>query len=145
MESKIYNVKELGEPLGQYSHLTRVKASEYLFIAGMLSADASGNVVGAGDFDAQCRQVFGNLELALKSASASWRNIVQFTTYLVHSQDIPNFMKFRLREFPKMFPDKAYPPNTLLMVDGSLPRSLLSSRYRRSPRFEGSNACSVVF
>ena len=64
MESKIYNVKELGEPLGRYSHLTRVKASEYLFIAGMLSADASGNVVGAGDFDAQCRQVFGNLELA---------------------------------------------------------------------------------
>ena len=58
-----------------------------------------------------------NLETALKSASAGWRNIVQFTTYLVHSQDIPNFMKFRLREFPKMFPDKAYPPNTLLMVD----------------------------
>ena len=117
MESKIYNVKELGEPLGQYCHLTRVKASEYLFIAGMLSADATGNVVGVGDFDAQCRQVFGNLELALKSASASWRNIVQFTTYLVHSQDIPNFMKFRLREFPRMFGDKAYPPNTLLMVD----------------------------
>lgn len=117
MESKIYNVKELGEPLGQYCHLTRVKASEFLFIAGMLSADAKGNVVGAGDFDAQCRQIFGNLEVALKSASATWRNIVQFTTYLVHSQDIPNFMKFRLREFPKMFPDKAYPPNTLLMVD----------------------------
>ena len=117
MESKIYNVKELGEPLGQYCHITHVKASEFLFIAGMLSADANGNVVGAGDFDAQCHQIFGNLEVALKSASATWRNIVQFTTYLVHSQDIPNFMKFRLREFPKMFPDKAYPPNTLLMVD----------------------------
>ncbi len=117
MQSKIYSVKELGEPLGQYCHISRVKASEYLFIAGMLSADAEGNVVGADDFDAQCRQVFGNLELALKSASAGWQNIVQFTTYLVHSQDIPNFMKFRLREFPKMFPTKAYPPNTLLMVD----------------------------
>ncbi len=117
MQSKIYNVKELGEPLGQYCHITRVQASEYLFIAGMLSADAQGNVVGAGDFDAQCRQVFGNLDLALKSASAGWKNIVQFTTYLVHSQDIPNFMEFRLREFPKMFPTKAYPPNTLLMVD----------------------------
>lgn len=117
MQSKIYNVKELGEPLGQYCHISRVKASEYLFIAGMLSADTEGNVVGAGDFDAQCRQVFGNLELALKSASAGWQHIVQFTTYLVHSQDIPNFMEFRLREFPKMFPTKAYPPNTLLMVD----------------------------
>jgi enamine deaminase RidA (YjgF/YER057c/UK114 family) len=35
----------------------------------------------------------------------------------VHSQDIPKFMAFRLREFPKMFPDGKYPPNTLLMVD----------------------------
>jgi enamine deaminase RidA (YjgF/YER057c/UK114 family) len=117
MEMKIYNAKELGEPLGQYCHITRVKTSEYLFIAGMLSADADGKVVGAGDFNAQCTQVFKNLEVALRSAGASWRNIVQFTTYLVHSQDIPNFMAYRLREFPKMFPDKAYPPNTLLMVD----------------------------
>jgi enamine deaminase RidA (YjgF/YER057c/UK114 family) len=35
----------------------------------------------------------------------------------VHSQDIPKFMEFRLREFPRMFPDGVYPPNTLLMVD----------------------------
>lgn len=117
MELKIYNVERLGEPLGQYSHITRVRASEYLFIAGMLSADASGKIVGPGDFDAQCQQVFRNLEMALESVPASWQNIVQFTTYLVHSQDIPNFMAFRKREFPKMFPDGGYPPNTLLMVD----------------------------
>jgi hypothetical protein len=26
-------------------------------------------------------------------------------------------MKYRLREFPKMFPNGKYPPNTLLMID----------------------------
>ncbi len=36
---RIYNPDELGAPLGQYTHVTRVKASEFLFIAGMLSAD----------------------------------------------------------------------------------------------------------
>ena len=113
----IYNVEALGAPLGQYHHLTRVKASEYLFIAGMLSCDSKGEVVGDGDFDAQCRQVFGNLEVALRSAGAGWGSIVQFTTYLVHSQSIPDFMQYRLREFPRMFPDGKYPPNTLLMVD----------------------------
>lgn len=116
-EINIYNVKTLGKPLGQYHHVTRVKASEYLFIAGMLASDENGEVVGDGDFDAQCRQVFGNLEAALKSVDAGWRNIVQFTTYLVHSQSIPKFMQFRLREFPKMFPDGKFPPNTLLMID----------------------------
>jgi len=116
-EINIYNPTELGAPMGQYHHVTRVKSNELLFIAGMLAGDKDGNVVGAGDFDAQCRQVFGNIEAALKSAGASWGNVVQFTTYLVHSQDIPNFMAFRLREFPKMFPDGKYPPNTMLMVD----------------------------
>jgi hypothetical protein len=36
---------------------------------------------------------------------------------MVHSQDIPNFMAWRLREFPKMFVNGAYPPNTLLIID----------------------------
>ena len=116
-ELNIYNPKELGAPMGQYTHVTRVKASEFLFIAGMLSGDARGNLIGEGDFDAQATQVFRNIEAALKSAGASWGNVVQFTTYLVHSQDIPKFMAFRLREFPKMFPDGKYPPNTLLIID----------------------------
>ena len=88
-----------------------------LFIAGQLATDLGGTIVGVDDFDAQCRQVFNNIEAALKSAGAGWGNIVQFTTYLVHSQDIAKFMAFRKREFPKMFPDGKYPPNTLLMVD----------------------------
>ncbi len=114
---KILNPDTLGKPLGQYSQLTRVKASEFVFIAGQLAADKAGNIVGADDFDAQCVQTFANIEAALKSVGAGWGNIVQFTTYLVHSQDIPKFMKYRLREFPKMFSNGAYPPNTLLMVD----------------------------
>ena len=114
---QIYNPGTLGTPLGQYSHVTRVKASEFLFIAGMLSANQAGEIIGANDFDAQCAQVFANLEAALKSAGAGWGNVVQFTTYLVHSQDIPKFMTYRLREFPKMFVNGVYPPNTLLMVD----------------------------
>jgi enamine deaminase RidA (YjgF/YER057c/UK114 family) len=93
---KVGNVEALGRPLGQYSHMTRVRnAQETLYIAGMLAPG----------------------ETALKSAGAGWGNVAQFTTYLVHSQDIPKFMAWRLREFPKMFPDGKYPPNTLLVID----------------------------
>ena len=116
-EIKLVNPEALGKPLGQYTHMTRVKASEFLFIAGQLGVDKDGKMTGDGGFDAQCVQTFANIEAALKSAGAGWGNIVQFTTYLVHSQDIPNFMKFRLREFPRMFANGAYPPNTLLMID----------------------------
>jgi enamine deaminase RidA (YjgF/YER057c/UK114 family) len=108
-EIEIYNVDALGKPLGQYSHMTRVKAGEFLFIAGMLAP-------GEG-FDPQCSGVFAQIESALKSAGAGWGNVLQFTTYLVHSQDIERFMQWRLREFPSLFPNGKYPPNTLLIVD----------------------------
>ncbi len=116
-EIKIGNPDALARPLGQYSHITRVKASEFLFIAGQVAADKDGKLVGADDFDAQCAQVFSNIEAALSSQGAGFANVVEFTTYLVHSQDVSKFMKFRLREFPRIFPNGAYPPNTLLIVD----------------------------
>jgi enamine deaminase RidA (YjgF/YER057c/UK114 family) len=116
-EISIRNPDALGKPLGQYSQITRVKASEFLFIAGQVATDSGGKLVGGDDFDAQCRQVFANIEAALKSQGASFGNVVEFTTYLVHSQDIAKFMAYRLREFPRLFANGAYPPNTLLIVD----------------------------
>jgi enamine deaminase RidA (YjgF/YER057c/UK114 family) len=112
---QILNPDDLGKPLGQYSHITRVKASEFLFIAGQVGADRDGRT--PADFDAQCAQVFANLGAALASQGASFANVVEFTTYLVHSQDIPKFMQYRAREFPRLFAAGAYPPNTLLVID----------------------------
>jgi enamine deaminase RidA (YjgF/YER057c/UK114 family) len=106
---KIYNVDAIGKPVGPYSHVARVKSGETLYIAGMLAPGAS--------FEAQCSGVYGQIELALKSAGAGWGNVAQFTTFLVHSQDIAAFYRWREREYPKMFPDGKYPPNTLLIID----------------------------
>jgi enamine deaminase RidA (YjgF/YER057c/UK114 family) len=122
-EIKILNPDALGKPLGQYSQMTRVKTSEFLFIAGQVGVSKDGKV--ADGFDAQCAQTFANIEAALKSQGAGWGNVVEFTTYLVHSQDIPKFMTYRLREFPKMFANGAYPPNTLLMIDRLVQEPLL--------------------
>jgi len=116
-EIRIYNAAELGAPLGAYSHVTRVRAQEYLFIAGMLATDKTGGIVGTGDFDAQAVQVFANVRLALESAGASWKNVVQFTTYLTDARWIEGFMAYRRREFPRMFAGAPYPPNTLLIID----------------------------
>ena len=94
-----------------------MKAAETTFyIAGQLSANAAGEIIGTGDFDAQCRQIFLNVKTALEACGLGWGNIAQFTTYLVDPRDIPKFMAFRLREFPNFFPDERYPPNTLLIV-----------------------------
>jgi enamine deaminase RidA (YjgF/YER057c/UK114 family) len=113
---QILNPAALGKPLGQYSQITRVKASEFLFIAGQVGISPGADKAPA-EFDAQCGLVFANLGAALESQGASFANVVEFTTYLVHSQDIAKFMAYRSREFPKMFANGAYPPNTLLIID----------------------------
>src|SRR5215813_4388331 len=112
---QMLNADGFGKPLGQYSHVTRVSASEFLFVAGQVGADRDGRT--PADFDAQCTQVFANLGAALASQGASFANVVEFTTYLVHSQDIAKFMQYRTREFPRLFAGGAYPPNTLLVID----------------------------
>jgi enamine deaminase RidA (YjgF/YER057c/UK114 family) len=106
---KIYNVDALGKPVGPYSHVARVKGGDTVYIAGMLAP-------GDG-FEAQCSAVFAQIEKALQSAGGGWKNVVQFTTYLVHSQDIARFYRWREQNYPKMFADGKYPPNTLLIVD----------------------------
>ncbi len=108
-EIKIGNVEALGKPVGPYSHVARVKGGETVYIAGMLSPGAT--------FEAQCAAVYAQIEIALKAQGGGWRNVVQFTTFLVHSQDIAKFYRWREENYPKMFPDGKYPPNTLLIID----------------------------
>ena len=109
------NPDSMGKPIAPYSNIARVKASEFLFIAGQIGADRDGKV--AADFEAQCAQVFANIGAALASQGAGFANIVEFTTYLVHSQDIAKFAQYRSREYPRLFGGGHYPTNTLLMID----------------------------
>jgi enamine deaminase RidA (YjgF/YER057c/UK114 family) len=116
-EITIGNVTTLGTPLGQYSHVARVRnAAETVYIAGMLATDRDGKIVGEGNFAAQADQIFANIAAALQSAAMGWDNVVQFTTYLIDDDDIAKFMAWRKRQFPTLFPSGNYPPNTLLTV-----------------------------
>jgi enamine deaminase RidA (YjgF/YER057c/UK114 family) len=63
------------------------------------------------------KQVLSDIEKGLKAVEASFANVVQFTRYLVHSQDIAKFRRVRKELFPTMFPTHHYPPNTLLVID----------------------------
>jgi enamine deaminase RidA (YjgF/YER057c/UK114 family) len=73
--------------------------------------------VGKGDFERQFHQVFANLEAVLRGIGASFNHVVQFTTFLVDSRDIPTFFAVRNKHFKKIYPKKDYPPNTLLVID----------------------------
>jgi enamine deaminase RidA (YjgF/YER057c/UK114 family) len=101
---------------GLYSHIGTADG-KLLFVAGQLSVAPDGSVAGKHDFEAQFRQIFSNLEDVLNGVGTDFNNVVKFTTYLVHSQDIEKFMTLRAELFPKIFKGPLYPPNTLLVVD----------------------------
>ena len=104
-----YNPEALRTPSGEFSHVSRVKTNELLFIAGQLSAGR--------DMAEQCDGVFKAIHAALASAGADWDNVTQFTTYLSDPEQIPAFKQWRLEHFPAMFGDRGYPPNTLLVIN----------------------------
>lgn len=101
---------------GLYSHVG-TPDGKLMYIAGQLSVGSDGNVVGKHDFEAQFRQVFSNLGDVLRGLGGDFSNVMKFTTYLVHSQDLEKFMKLRAELFPAFFNGEDYPPNTLLVID----------------------------
>ena len=102
---------------GLYSHVGAFTGGPLMFVAGQLAVAADGSVVGRNDFSAQFKQVFDNLGDVLRGVDAGWNDVIKFTTYMVHAQDIDAFMHLRADLFPTLFEGPLFPPNTLLMVD----------------------------
>jgi enamine deaminase RidA (YjgF/YER057c/UK114 family) len=73
-------------------------------------------MVGVGDIDAQIERCFRNIGLVLESLGGSWKHLAKMTTYVTSPEAIGDFYRVRERLYEELFPDGAYPPNTLLVV-----------------------------
>ena len=102
---------------GLYSHVGTSHGGRLIFVAGQLSVNMKGEVVGKDDFEKQFHQVFSNLGDVLKGLNCDFNSVVKFTTLFVHSQDIEKFMRLRRELFPKIFNGPLYPPNTIMVID----------------------------
>ncbi len=103
---------------GLYSQASFVPAGLGTYhIAGQVSVDIDGRVVGDGDFRSQVHQVYANLKAVLTGLGENCDSIVAMRTYLVDAELLPLFMETRNGLFPNLFRGPHYPPNTLLIVD----------------------------
>ena len=103
-------------PAGMYSHVAIAEPGRLAFIAGQLALDAKGNVLAPDDFAAQVPAVFDHLGRILKDLGADFSSVVQYTTYLVGADKREAWNKGRAEIFARIYPDKRYPPNTLLII-----------------------------
>src|SRR2546427_9733915 len=104
-----------GPPLGMYSHGMVVRAGDLVIVAGQVGLGAEGRVAG-DDVGSQTKQALENVRTVVEAAGCTMRDVVRLQTFLTRSEDIGGFLKARGEGFPTHFPDKGYPPHTLLVV-----------------------------
>lgn len=91
-------------PFG-YSQVVEVRASRTVYLAGQVPLDTENNVVGVGDFSAQVRQTFENVQLGLESVGMTFANVVKMTFFLTNIANLPD-----VREIRDSFINTAAPP-----------------------------------
>ena len=97
------NPPGLSTPTG-YSHVVSARGGRTVYIAGQVALDAKGQLVGDGDLAAQTRQVFANLETALKAAGATFNDVVKMNTYMRDATQLQVYRDARAKVFTKDLP-----------------------------------------
>src|SRR5260221_13669340 len=76
-------------PLPGYSQAVEVRPGRIIYIAGQVSMDRSGKLVGDGDMRTQAQQTFGNLKAALEASGAKFQNVVKLNYYVLDVAQLP--------------------------------------------------------
>jgi enamine deaminase RidA (YjgF/YER057c/UK114 family) len=119
MTKEFFSPATLPPPVG-YSHIAKVNKGTMIYLAGQVSSDASGKLVGEGDFVAQAEQVFKNLKIAVEAAGGAMTDIVKLNVYLVAEvgqAEVPELRAIRDR-----YVNKEKPPASTLVVVSRLAR-----------------------
>jgi reactive intermediate/imine deaminase len=92
-----------------------------IVLSGQAAITPEGEIVGAGDFDAQAEQVFRNLERVLGAAGAGLADVVKVTIYLTDMGNFPKIVELRERWFTA-----PYPADTIVEVSSlALPELMI--------------------
>jgi reactive intermediate/imine deaminase len=92
-------------PSPGYSQAVVVHPGRIIYIAGQVSLDRSGKLVGEGDMRVQTQQTFENLKAALEASGAKFENVVKLNYYFI---DITQLSV--VREVRDKFINTANPP-----------------------------------
>lgn len=104
------------------SYANGVRTDNIVWIAGQVSRDAGGNLVGPDDPEAQATQCFENVKAIVEAAGGTMEDVVRFTFYITDRAYRPALTAARARYFR----EPLLPTSTLLIVSGlALPEYLI--------------------
>ena len=111
---RIFNPDALAKPTVGYSQVAEVTGGKVVYIAGQISQDKNGNLVGKDDFRAQVTQVFDNLKAAVEAAGGTFHDVVKLNYYCAESVD-PSQIPV-VREVRDKYINTANPPTSTFVV-----------------------------
>jgi enamine deaminase RidA (YjgF/YER057c/UK114 family) len=111
MPIQFLNPPELAPTYG-WTQVVTSTGGKTVYVSGQTSVDARGQVVGKGDLKAQTEQTYANLDVALKAAGASWRDVVKMNLYVVGLK--PDVVPM-LREVRARYVNRENPPASTLV------------------------------
>src|SRR6202790_2343926 len=82
-------------------------AAKTIWVAGHTGAVDDAGKSLAGDFDAQCRQTFRNIEKTLAEAGAKLADLVTMTVFLIDARHTTRMTELRTEVLGKEFPASA--------------------------------------
>jgi len=80
------------------------RVGAFLFISGQAAIDQNGRMVGVGDFEAQAKQAFENLDRVLRAGGSSLRNVIKVTIFLIDMTNFDRIVKLRGQWFTAPYP-----------------------------------------
>ena len=126
---------QLAEPISHYTD--GVEANGFLYISGMLPVNTEGELVGGDDVVRQSEQVLGNVGAVLRSAGASFDDVVRVGVYVRNMADRELINTVRRRYFGDARPASALVEVSALAHPGALVEieavALLSRRDGHEP------------
>ncbi len=117
-------VKNFGIPAEKsFIYSQAVKVGDIVYLSGQLSHDDEGNLVGAGDYEAQTRQTYQNILTLLGRYGLDLANIVDETIYVL---GLPDAFQGVIRVRRQIYQDIVPPASTIVAVSAlGLPDQLI--------------------
>jgi reactive intermediate/imine deaminase len=92
------------DPYAPFRLAQGYRIGDVLVISGQAALSLEGQVVGAGDFDAQAEQAFRNLQAVLEAGGSSLANVVKVTIFLTDMGNFPKIVDLRGKWFTPPYP-----------------------------------------
>lgn len=99
-----FNVKGVVKPFGIFSGAAWQPEGKVLHISGQVSDDADGAIVGAGDIEAQTRQVLNNISIILDAVGGRMSDIAKVTVFITDMSTLDMIHQVRSEFFTPPYP-----------------------------------------